>query len=207
MTTRAEWAKNLANALGNSNPSGSIIRWISAWTVGENTKARYNPLATTHGAPGATNFNSVGVKNFATPQDGINATVQTLAGDYPGYEDIRGGILFNDVDRARKGLMVAPWGTSGTMVDATYMSSRHIEQEALPSFEGSTESIPSQSAPTNGQVIVNPSNNVSLPEGLPSGKEVFYIALGGILIFFGITLAIRSFVPVQQVVKTIAEAA
>ena len=43
------------------------------------TSASFNPLATTQsGFAGETRFNSVGVKNYATYQDGIDANVHAL---------------------------------------------------------------------------------------------------------------------------------
>lgn len=54
-----------------------------AWAEYENTNARNNPWATTMPYPGCTEFNSVGVKNYRTIDDGIQATVETLKnGDY-----------------------------------------------------------------------------------------------------------------------------
>lgn len=53
---------------------------VVAWEAAEGTAAAYNPLATTHDFPGATIFNSSGVKNYPTLQAGLQATVDTLTG-------------------------------------------------------------------------------------------------------------------------------
>ena len=55
------------------------VRAIAAWEQAEGTKASFNPLATTQsGFAGETKFNSVGVKNYATYQDGIDANAHAL---------------------------------------------------------------------------------------------------------------------------------
>ena len=52
---------------------------ITAWEQAEGTKAAFNPLATTQGGfAGETQFNSVGVKNYASYQDGIDANVKVI---------------------------------------------------------------------------------------------------------------------------------
>jgi hypothetical protein len=56
--------------------------FLQGWANVEGTKARFNPLATTLTQPGATNFNSVGVKNYPTPDAGVQATADTLK-QYP----------------------------------------------------------------------------------------------------------------------------
>lgn len=59
--------------------------FLQAWQAHEGGTASYNPLNTTQGAQGATSYNSVGVKNFTSAQQGLSATVQTLRnGYYPG---------------------------------------------------------------------------------------------------------------------------
>lgn len=55
----------------------------SIWPGGPGKGGLYNPLNTTLSQPGATNFNSVGVKNYNSPAVGVTATVQTLLGGYP----------------------------------------------------------------------------------------------------------------------------
>ena len=47
------------------------VKALAAWAQAEGTKAGFNPLATTQSMPGASSFNSVGVKNYASYADGI----------------------------------------------------------------------------------------------------------------------------------------
>jgi peptidoglycan hydrolase CwlO-like protein len=53
---------------------------VVAWEASEYTKARWNPLATTQSMPGASAFNSVGVRNYTSLEQGLEATVLTLNG-------------------------------------------------------------------------------------------------------------------------------
>jgi hypothetical protein len=61
----------------------SITDWISRETPWPPV-AKNNPLNTTQESPGATAYNSAGVRNYTSPANGIIATVQTLEnGNYP----------------------------------------------------------------------------------------------------------------------------
>jgi hypothetical protein len=51
---------------------------VVSWQVQEFTQAAWNPLATTHGMPGSWSFNSVGVQNFVSLEQGLRATEQTI---------------------------------------------------------------------------------------------------------------------------------
>jgi hypothetical protein len=51
---------------------------IVSWQVAESTQASWNPLATTHRLNGSTDFNSVGVQNYASLAQGLQATKETI---------------------------------------------------------------------------------------------------------------------------------
>ena len=73
-----------------SRPNRRLLR---AWARAEGGTARNNPLNTTQPWPGATDYNSVGVKNYPTGAAGIAATAATLVnGHYPHIvADLRNG--------------------------------------------------------------------------------------------------------------------
>lgn len=203
MGTRGNWARDLAIALGNNNPSAETIRFISAWTVGEGTKATYNPLATTYDLPPNTPFNSVNVRNFQSRSQGIQATVKTLMGNHRGYEDIREGIRTNDAQRAMNGLMVAPWGTNGTHVQTVYNSKRNIENEDLLSEPTGGSGGDGVGGGTSGFGSIEPSENkrpntISMPVSnteLDDTTRIGYFLFGvGLLLTAGL-IAFRSFIP------------
>jgi len=58
---------------------------LDVWERAEGSKADNNPLDTTQPWPGATDYNSVGVKNYPSAAAGIAATAATLVnGHYNG---------------------------------------------------------------------------------------------------------------------------
>ena len=77
MSTRADFAKAVIFAGGWSQHLNNHVALV-AWMEGENTLAKYNPFATSHPMPGATNFNSSGVKNYVSFSQGVQATVETI---------------------------------------------------------------------------------------------------------------------------------
>jgi len=67
----------------------SMAHWAqheSIWPGGPGKGGTYNPFNTTLGMPGATNYNSVGVKNYTSATEGVAGTVATLLGS--GYSDV-----------------------------------------------------------------------------------------------------------------------
>lgn len=78
------WAELLLSRLGAPICQDNLIA-VVAWESAEGTAAAYNPLATTHDFPGATDFNTVGVKNYPSLGDGIRATIDTLVLGSPTY--------------------------------------------------------------------------------------------------------------------------
>ena len=57
---------------------GNNLISVVAWEDQEHTDAAWNPLATTYTLAGSTHFNSVGVQNYHSLEEGLNATVLTL---------------------------------------------------------------------------------------------------------------------------------
>ncbi len=72
-----EWASLLLNRLSAPGCEENLIVVVS-WETAEGTAAAYNPLATTHDMPGATTFNSAGVKNYPSLGVGVQATIDTV---------------------------------------------------------------------------------------------------------------------------------
>ena len=106
------WARDFLTKL-NMPVTSENVRAISAWEQAEGTKASFNPLATTQsGFAGETRFNSVGVKNYATYQDGIDANVHAITnGRYTNVLDaLRAG---NSAQAVAQAIADSPWGTHG----------------------------------------------------------------------------------------------
>ena len=88
---------------------------LLAWQRAEGGSAKWNPFNTTQPASGAGSYNSVGVRNYRSYQQGLQATIQTLKnGHY-------GGVIAA-LHRGTNPLAVAaaigasPWGTSGALM-------------------------------------------------------------------------------------------
>ena len=90
--TFGNWAALLVSKLGAPQCQDNLTALV-AWQVAEGTAAAHNPLATTHDMPGATAFNSVGVRNFPSLEVGLQATVETLRLPVPSYG--YGAILYD----------------------------------------------------------------------------------------------------------------
>jgi hypothetical protein len=105
-----QWAQDFLTKLG-APVTASNVQAVSAWEQAEGTKASFNPLATTQGGyTGETQFNSVGVKNFATYQDGIDANVKVITNGLYGniLAALQQGTSAMDVAKA---ITSSPWGT------------------------------------------------------------------------------------------------
>ena len=106
---RRQFGTDLLKRLGMPQTQENL-RAMIAWQTAEGTSASFNPLATTRDAPGATNLNSVGVKNFRSYEQGLQTTIDTLRNGL--YGDILAA-LRDGTSAARIAQAVAesPWGT------------------------------------------------------------------------------------------------
>ena len=105
-----QWAKDFLTRLGAPITSANV-QAITAWEQAEGTKAAYNPLATTQGGfAGETQFNSVGVKNYTSYQDGLDANVKVINNGL--YSNILAALQQgNDPMAVAKAIAASPWGT------------------------------------------------------------------------------------------------
>lgn len=89
------------------------IRFLEAWKRAEGGSDD-NPFNTTMNAPGATVFNSVGVKRYPDIATGVDATVRTILEDHPGYAGILDALrVGSDARAAANALAGSAWGTGG----------------------------------------------------------------------------------------------
>lgn len=111
--TREDFARAVLGKLGIPL-TGENIRAMEAWMQAEGTSAANNPLATTQPWNGATNFNSVGVKNYQTADDGVSATVATLKNGY--YPNILSALRSGTAVDVGQAIAASPWGTGGLVL-------------------------------------------------------------------------------------------
>ncbi len=109
-----QWSQDFLGALGMP-VTAENIRAVNAWQQAEGTAAAFNPLATTQKWDGATNFNSVGVKNFLSYGDGLAANVDVIQnGKYPNIlAALAKGTNAMEVAEAIKD---SPWGSGGLVI-------------------------------------------------------------------------------------------
>ena len=91
------------------------LKFLYAWRQGEGHGGLYNPYNTTLRKPGSTTFDKDGVQNYKTPQDGLSATIQTIA--EPRYACILDGLRQNiGADKISQCDCLDTWGTTKALV-------------------------------------------------------------------------------------------
>ncbi len=217
---RGDWSRDFLVALGNTNPDPKTINFVASWTLGENTLARFNPLATTQPMTGSTCFNCplANVQNYLTHEQGIAASVKTLSnGRYP---HVLEGLKTNDPEQAVNAIELGTWGTGLGFTNLWRLSDHRNEDLLSHNTVGQEQidKIREIGEKTGDLGLEEPSILPDLPTvndalGLPNidaeqlSKSIVYIGIGGVLLFVSVILAIKSFVPSQQIVKTIAAVA
>ena len=98
-----QWAALLLDRLEAPRCANNLIA-VVAWAAQEGTDAGWNPLATTLDYPNSTLFNSAGVKNYPSLEDGLTATVLTLEG---GLEAHGYGAIVDDLRACADPLVTA----------------------------------------------------------------------------------------------------
>jgi hypothetical protein len=109
ITNTPSWIVGVLNGIGAPLTSNNV-RSLELWAGSENTAAKWNPLATTEPASGATSFNSVGVRNYPNEAIGVQATVQTL--QQSNMTQIRNSLVNNaPVSDTTAAINSSPWGS------------------------------------------------------------------------------------------------
>jgi len=120
-TSDDNFYKSVLKCLG-AEPTKSNMLFMYAWRQSEGGKAKNNPFNTTQKMEGATNYNKIGVKNYRTPEDGIQATCKTLTNgrNKYGYDKIIDG-LKNDVGLSKlsDAVVSSKWGTKDLLTRIT----------------------------------------------------------------------------------------
>jgi peptidoglycan hydrolase CwlO-like protein len=82
------WAGAFLRAIGAPGCRSNLVAMV-AWQYSEFTQAAWNPLADTLSMPGSTGFNTVGVQNYVSLSQGLEAVRHTLTnGPMLGYPAI-----------------------------------------------------------------------------------------------------------------------
>ena len=79
-----QWARLFLREIGAPACRSNLVALVT-WQAAEGTSAAWNPLATTLAMPGSTAFNSVGVQNYVSLAQGLDAIHRTLLGGASTY--------------------------------------------------------------------------------------------------------------------------
>ena len=107
------------------------LKFVNAWARAEGGSASNNPFNTTQTAPGATSYNSVGVRNYVSPQQGLDATAQTLLNGRYGniLSALRSG---TDPVASAQALANSPWGTGSLVLKVLGAGASALSPGAAP---------------------------------------------------------------------------
>jgi len=111
--------KKILNDLGAPVSKQNLL-YFAAWATGETSQYKNNPFATTMNwkkDPSQTAGGSAGVKNYSTPQHGVDATVATIKLGY--YSKILAGLRSDEgAVQLATYLMQSKWGTGDNAYNA-----------------------------------------------------------------------------------------
>lgn len=161
MTTREEFARALCAEMGWATSQQNLDALV-AWQAAENTQALFNPLATTEGWAGATDFNTAGVKSYLSLADGLAATKATLTNGL--YGSVISAFAFQKpATDSGAAIDASPWGTVNVVgVVADVVADRTAYYSAP--IGGSTEA-PAAPAPSTPAPVADPT---PVPEAPPT---------------------------------------
>ena len=111
--SRQAFVRAVLRGLGIS-ASAANLNMFYAWMQAEGTSARYNPLATTQQAAGASDFNYAGVKNYTSFAQGVAATIQTLR--YSRYTGVLAALRGANYQQFASAVGTSGWGTNGNTI-------------------------------------------------------------------------------------------
>lgn len=145
MVTRAEWVEAfLADQRCPDTHENlvAVLTWIrSEWGGWAPVRATWNPLNTTLSSPPQTDYNSVGVKNYATFEQGLSACSRTLS--LPYYPAIRAALQAGtDAGRTIDAIHASPWGSKPNAAVLAYVRSNLAADSALIVGVGAAPSQP-----------------------------------------------------------------
>lgn len=114
------WYVDLAE-LGHFAQTPAFFDVMHAWQRAEGGDARHNAFNTTQTWPGSTRYNSAGVQNYKSREDGVKATWHTLNNGY--YPELLAALRnVKDPYVVADAIGKSPWGTNGYTVKAVLHS-------------------------------------------------------------------------------------
>lgn len=152
MVTRGDWADAFLTARACPHTDENmvaVLTWIrSEWGGWAPVRAKWNPLNTTYSLPPESNYNSVGVKNYETFEQGITANSRTLALSY--YPAITASLeAGNNARRTIDAIHASPWGSKPNPDTLAYVRGHLVADKALTVGVGTPHQPPEVDMPLN----------------------------------------------------------
>lgn len=111
MATWPGWEGDVLRAIGAPTTAANVA-FLDTWQRYEGGSAAFNPLNTTQNESGATDYNSVGVKNYPSAKVGAKATASTLTNGF--YPDVVAALRSGNPQPSQAvEAQIRTWGTSG----------------------------------------------------------------------------------------------
>lgn len=150
--TVANWQAALLGLLG-APVTPHTLAYLNAWQRAEGGTATNNPFNTTLPYANGSSYNSVGVRNYPTPQAGLQATARTLLNGR--YGEIVKGLRTNAPPQVdAQALANSPWGTGSLVLKILGGSAPPpVQQQAQPGAPAATPSPAGAPAPGAQQVL------------------------------------------------------
>lgn len=120
MTTRVQFGHAIDQAKGVVPSVESDLAWVTVFSF-EDSNAKDNPGDTELSEPGSTKFNTAGVQNFESVDQGVEAMLQSLSGaNYePWWDALRG----SDTDAMLEALAIGGWAGTTPAIVVSYKKS------------------------------------------------------------------------------------
>lgn len=163
------------NAPVNHQNVSALVGWATA----EGGSVHNNPFNTTEDAPGATIFNSVGVKSYTNFNEALNATADTLLKSSPsyGYGNIVGALRRSDPQGVGQAIANSSWGT-GSLAESSIATALGHNWGVKPS--GAVKQVAQQHAMGPGKPTTKTTSKTITEPGVTTktttGGGVDYVA-------------------------------
>lgn len=197
-TTTGNFATDLLTTLGLPTTAQNIAA-INAWHQAEGGNASFNPLNTTQGASGASDYNSVGVKNYTSYQQGVQATAQTLTNGH--YANILNALKAgNDAQAVASAVGASPWGTSGSLMSKVLAQGGATIGTAPSGSKSGTTDV--YQSPVISQIPADPSAAEAATNFIETQRSPDYQKNNLLNVFEMIESNLKSPVPNQKVMSS-----
>jgi hypothetical protein len=156
--------------------NSATLSVLKAWSAFESgtmrnnpDSASWNPLNSTLPADGATSFNSIGVRNYASRDQGVRATIATLKSKSHYYDGVLSALRSSNAELAMREIVASPW--SGTHYGAPKMRGGGWDYRSTNLYKTFKQYVGSDATTPTSAIIPDdsPSSIPKLPAGLTSG--------------------------------------